>query len=43
MIVLLFDKDFTEEHRAIEDCEIEFQILQKMWELDKFNYETKMW
>ena len=38
-----FDKDFEEEHRAIEDCEIEYKILQKMWELDKFNYETKMW
>ena len=38
-----FDKDFEECHTAIEDCEIEFEILKKCWELDGFNYETKMW
>jgi hypothetical protein len=39
----LFDKDFTEEHTALADCEIEYKILLECEKLDGFNYETKMW
>ena len=39
----LFDKDFTEEHTALADCEIEYKILLACEKLDGFNFETKMW
>ena len=39
----LFDKNFTEEHTALADCEIEYKILLKCMELDDSNFETKMW
>lgn len=39
----LFDKNFTEEHTALADCEIEYKILLKCRELGGVNYETKMW
>lgn len=39
----LFDKNFTEEHTALADCEIEYKIFMECEKLDKFNYETKMW
>ena len=39
----LFDKNFTEEHTALADCEIEYKILLKCRELGGANYETKMW
>ena len=39
----LFDKNFTEEHTALADCEIEYKILLECEKLDGFNYETKMW
>ena len=39
----LFDKNFTEEHTALTDCEIEYKILLKCMELDDSNFETKMW
>ena len=39
----LFDKNFTEEHTALADCEIEYKIFMECEKLDGFNYETKMW
>ena len=39
----LFDKNFTEEHTALADCEIEYKILLACMELDTQNFETKMW
>lgn len=39
----LFDKNFTEEHTALADCEIEYKILMKCRELGGANFETKMW
>ena len=39
----LFDKNFTEEHTALADCEIEYKIFLACEKLDGFNYETKMW
>lgn len=39
----LFDKNFTEEHTALADCEIEYKILLKCRELGGANFETKMW
>ena len=39
----LFDKNFTEEHTALADCEIEYKILMECEKLDGFNFETKMW
>lgn len=39
----LFDKDFTEEHTALADCEIEYKIFLECEKIDGFNYETKMW
>ena len=39
----MFDKDFTEEHTALADCEIEYKILLECLKLDGFNFETKMW
>ena len=39
----LFDKNFTEEHTALADCEIEYKILLACEKLDGFNFETKMW
>lgn len=38
-----FDKDFVEEHTGIEDCKIEYKILLKCVELDRLNYNCKMW
>jgi hypothetical protein len=38
-----FDKNFTEEHTALADCEIEYKILLKCRELGGANFETKMW
>lgn len=38
----LFDKDFIEEHTALEDCEIEFKILLECIK-NNTDYETKMW
>ena len=38
-----FDKDFVEEHTAIEDTKIEYKILLKCIELDGLNYDCKMW
>ena len=35
--------NFTEEHTALADCEIEYKILLKCMELDDSNFETKMW
>lgn len=39
----LFDKNFTEEHTALADCEIEYKILLACEKVDGFHYETKMW
>lgn len=39
----MFDKNFTEEHTALADCEIEYKIFMECEKLDGFNYETKMW
>ena len=39
----LFDKNFTEEHTALADCEIEYKILLACERVDGFHYETKMW
>lgn len=39
----MFDKNFTEEHTALADCEIEYKILLACEKLDGFNFETKMW
>lgn len=38
-----FDKDFVEEHTGVEDCKIEYKILLKCVELDRLNYNCKMW
>ena len=39
----LFDKNFTEEHTALADCEIEYKILLECMERNTKNFETKMW
>ena len=39
----MFDKNFTEEHTALADCEIEYKILLACEKIDGFYYETKMW
>ena len=39
----LFDKDFTEEHTALADCEIEYKILLACMEMNTEDFETKMW
>lgn len=39
----LFDENFTEEHTALEDCEIEYKILLECMARDTNNVETKMW
>jgi hypothetical protein len=38
-----FNEDFTEEHTALSDSEIEYKILMKCIELDGLNYDCKMW
>ena len=38
-----FDNQFIEEHTALADAEIEYQILLACEKLDGFNFETKMW
>lgn len=38
-----FDNNFVEEHTALADSEIEYKILMKCIELDKTNYNCKMW
>lgn len=38
----LFDQNFTEEHTALADCEIEYKILLECKKMDS-GYETKMW
>jgi len=37
-----FDKDFTEEHTALADCEIEYKILLECLKMDS-DFKTKMW
>lgn len=37
-----FENDFVESHTGLEDCEIEFQILQKMLNLNP-EINTKLW
>ena len=39
----LFDNNFTEEHTALADCEIEYEIFLACENFDKYNFETKMW
>ena len=39
----MFDNDFVEEHTALSDAIIEYEILLECLKLDGFNFETKMW